>query len=581
MKKQRNMDAFAPSNLWQLIRLHQFLTEKHPLTNNKQQTSMKRLIQFKQLRSVPKLFGRSEILIALLLASLAFLPKVQALGPVPDGGYPGGNTAEGQAALFSLTSGTYNTAVGFLSLRSNTEGNFNTGVGAGTLLLNTGDDNTATGAGALLSNTTGIQNTANGAFALFGNTEGSDNTAIGEQTLFRNTIGFANTATGYQALFGNTTGSFNTATGDGALSSNSSGDENTATGESALFSNTTGENNTANGALALLYNTEGSQNTAAGYSALVSNTAGSFNTATGVGALASSTAANFNTATGFNALFSDTTGDGNAAFGESALFSNTDGSSNTAFGVEALDSNTDGGDNTAVGFDALFSNTTGNFNTALGFDAGSGVTTANNVICIGASGQNVDNSCYIGQIYSNVQPVVGTDPDYVTITSSGRLGRGNVSSRRYKHDITPMNKASEVVFALRPVSFRYNKEYDATQTLAFGLIAEEVAEVNPDLVGRNSKGQPESVRYEQINAMLLNEFLKEHKKVEAQQATITEMKSTVAQQQKGMEILTAQFKDQAAQIQKVSVQLQISKSARRAAGRIRRGAPAPQIAVNP
>src|SRR6266498_1087506 len=480
MKKQRNINAFTLSDLWQLIPVHKFFTETTPI--NKHQKSMNRVIQFKQVRSVPKLFERSEILIALLLASLAFLPKVQALGPVPDGGYPGGNTAEGQAALFSLTSGTYNTAVGFLSLRSNTEGNFNTAVGAGTLLLSTGEENTATGAGALLSNTTGIQNTANGAFALFGNTEGSDNTAIGEQTLFRNTIGFANTATGYQALFGNTTGSFNTATGDGALSSNSSGDENTATGESALFSNTTGENNTANGALALLYNTEGSQNTAAGYSALVSNT-------------------------------------------------------------------------------------TGNFNTALGFDAGSGVTTANNVICIGASGQNVDNSCYIGQIYSNVQPVVGTDPDYVTITSSGRLGRGNVSSRRYKHDITPMDKASEVVFALSPVSFRYNKEYDATQTLAFGLITEEDAEVNPDLVGRNSKGQPESVRYEQINAMLLNEFLKEHKKVEAQQATITEMKSTVAQQQKGMEILTAQFKDQAAQIQNVSAQVEMNR-------------PAPQMVLN-
>src|SRR6266542_3337042 len=563
-----------PADLRQFIPKHQFVNETTPI--NKHQQNMKQSMKIKTIpcrhRRSPaciasRTAGRTlSLLVLFALGAFAVSPPPNAFGvsPPPGGGYPGGNTAEGQAALFGLTSGTYNTAVGFLSLRTSTEGSFNTAVGAGTLLLSTGEENTATGAGALLSNTTGIQNTANGAFALFGNT-----------------IGFANTATGYQALFGNTTGSFNTATGDGALSSNSSGDENTATGESALFSNTTGENNTANGALALLYNTEGSQNTAAGYSALVSNTTGSFNTATGVGALASSTAANFNTATGFNALFSDTTGDGNAAFGESALFSNTGGSSNTAFGVEALDSNTDGGDNTAVGFDALFSNTTGNFNTALGFDAGSGVTTANNVICIGASGQNVDNSCYIGQIYSNVQPVVGTDPDYVTITSSGRLGRGNVSSRRYKHDITPMNKASEVVFALRPVSFRYNKEYDATQTLAFGLIAEEVAEVNPDLVGRNSKGQPESVRYEQINAMLLNEFLKEHKKVEAQQATITEMKSTVAQQQKGMEILTAQFKDQAAQIQKVSAQLQISKSARRAAGRIRRGAPAPQIAVNP
>jgi hypothetical protein len=106
------------------------------------------------------------------------------------------------------------------------------------------------------------------------------------------------------------------------------------------------------------------------------------------------------------------------------------------------------------------------------------------------------------------------DPDSVTITSTGRLGRGNVSSRRYKHDIKPIAEASEVLYALKPVSFRFNQEYDPTQTVAFGLIAEEVAETAPDLVGRNPNGQPESVRYEQINAMLLNEFLKEHRKVE-------------------------------------------------------------------
>ena len=149
------------------------------------------------------------------------------------------------------------------------------------------------------------------------------------------------------------------------------------------------------------------------------------------------------------------------------------------------------------------------------------------------------------QIYSNVQPIVGTDPDSVTITSAGRLGRGNVSSRRYKHDIQPMEKASEMLYSLKPASFRYNKEYDATQTLAFGLIAEEVAEVYPDLVGRNAEGQPESVRYEQINAMLLNEFLKEHRKNEEQEVTIALL-------QKQIEALTAG-------LQKVSAQLEVSK----------------------
>ena len=119
----------------------------------------------------------------------------------------------------------------------------------------------------------------------------------------------------------------------------------------------------------------------------------------------------------------------------------------------------------------------------------------------------MNNSCYIGQIYLNVQPQVGTDPDLVTITSSGRLGRANVSSRRYKHDIKPMHKASEAIYALKPVSFRYHKQYDATQTVAFGLIAEEVAEVAPDLVGRNEKGEPESVRYEQINGFAAETWL--------------------------------------------------------------------------
>ena len=129
-----------------------------------------------------------------------------------------------------------------------------------------------------------------------------------------------------------------------------------------------------------------------------------------------------------------------------------------------------------------------------GYENSLKIARASNVICIGTSGANVDDSCFIGRIYSNVQPFVGTDPDSVTINSNGRLGRGNVSSRRYKHDVKPMDTASEALYALKPVSFRYNKEYDATQTLAFGLIAEEVAEVIPDLVGRNPEGQPESVR---------------------------------------------------------------------------------------
>jgi hypothetical protein len=252
-------------------------------------------------------------------------------------------------------------------------------------------------------------------------------------------------------------------------------------------------------------------------------------------------------------LSSNTTGSFNTASGSGALSSNTSGGGNTANGVVALENNTTGTGNTAIGEQALRNNTSGSANTALGFSAGSNVTTASNVICIGAHGANVDDSCFILNVYSSVQPVVGTDPDLVSVNSDGRLGRANVSSRRYKHDIKPMDKGSEALFKLRPVSFRYNKEYDATQTLAFGLIAEEVAEVYPDLVGRNSKGQPESVRYEQINAMLLNEFLKEHRKVQEQEETIAQMK-------KGMDAVVAHIKEQDSKIQRVSDRIEMSKA---------------------
>ena len=206
-----------------------------------------------------------------------------------------------------------------------------------------------------------------------------------------------------------------------------------------------------------------------------------------------------------------------------------------------------GSNNTAVGANAIFDSSTGDGNTALGALSGGGITTANNVICIGSAGANLDNRCFIANIYSNVRPIGWDRSRCGHVTSTRRPGRGNVSSRRYKHDIKPMDKASEALHALKPVSFRYHKQYDATQTLAFGLIAEEVAEVYPDLVGRNAQGDAESVRYEQINAMLLNEFLKEHRKVE-------DLEGNAARQQKQIEALTEG-------LQKVSVQLEVSKAA--------------------
>src|SRR6266511_5270310 len=205
-----------PADLRQLIRKHQFLIKTTPI--NKHQKLMK---QSMKIKTIPCLHRRSpaciasrtagrtlSLLVLFALGAFAVSPPPNAFGvsSAPDGGYPGGNTAEGQAALFSLTSGTYNTAVGVFSLRTNTEGNFNTAVGAGTLLLNTGDENTATGAAALFSNTEGIQNTANGAFSLFNNSTGNFNTANGTVALFSNIEGEANTAIGAFALFSNTDG---------------------------------------------------------------------------------------------------------------------------------------------------------------------------------------------------------------------------------------------------------------------------------------------------------------------------------------------------------------------------------------
>src|SRR6266542_1447780 len=318
----------------------------------------------------------ATILLTLGLSALCPTPKTFGVVPAPNGGYPGGNTAEGQNALLSLTSGIYNTGVGIYSLLSITDGDFNTGVGAGTLLVNTADQNTATGAGALLSNSTGAANTANGTFALF------------------------------------------------------------------------------------------------------SNTTGFFNTASGVG---------------------------------------------------ALQDNDTGAGNTAIGYFALHNNVTGCGNNAIGVGAGTSIK---------------------GD-YSNIN--IGN----VVIDSAGQLGTFS-SSRRLKTDIRPMDDASGSILALKPVTFRYKSQNDAKPQ--FGPIAEEVAEVNPDLVVRDENGEVYTVRYDAVNAMLLNEFLKEHKRVEDQQATMAELKS-------GMKALAATVKEQAAQIQKVSARVEMNRPGPRVASR--------------
>jgi hypothetical protein len=335
---------------------------------------------------------------------------------------------------------------------------------------------------------------------------------------------------------------------------------NTADGQNAMLSITTGLYNSAFGFDAVLALTDASFDTAVGAGALLLDTAGT-NTAVGAGALLSNSTGSDNNALGTFALFNSTTGAFNNAHGREALFSNVDGSENNAFGDLAMENNTSGTSNTAIGDDALRTNVDGSFNVAVGDEAGTGLgASVNNCIAIGAPGAGtfatLDNTCFIGSIFG--EPISDPGSQEAVFVDQFNVVGVAPSSRRFKHDIQPMDKASEAILALKPVTFKYNS--DIKGRTQYGLVAEEVAEVNPDLVVRKN-GEIGTVRYEQVNAMLLNEFLKEHQKVEVQQASIAELKSTVAQQQKGMEVLIAQLKEQASQIQRVSAELKVSKPA--------------------
>src|SRR6266480_4823377 len=326
------------------------------------------------------------------LVCFGLCQQVQSATDTPDpGSLPTSNTADGQGALGSLTTGLYNSAFGFLSVLSLSDANFDTGVGAAALLVDNGGTNTAVGAGALLNNS-----------------DGADNNAVGAFALFNNVSGFFNNAHGRNALL------------------NSTGSQNNAMGDDAMFFNTTG-------------------------------------------------------------------------------------SFNTAIGDDALDANVDGNNNVAVGDEA---------GTGLG-------ASVSNCIAIGAPGAGpfatFDNTCFIGSIFG--EPV--SDPGSQTavfVDTFNVVGIFN-SSQRYKHDIQPMDKASETIYSLKPVTFKFNSDWKGTTQ--YGLIAEEVEKVDPKLVVRKD-GEVQTVRYEQINAMLLNEFLKEHKKVEAQARKVQEQEATIA-----------------------------------------------------
>jgi hypothetical protein len=308
--------------------------------------------------------------------------------------------------------------------------------------------------------------------------------------------------------------------------------------------------------------------TAEGDNALFSLTTGTNNTAIGFHALFNDTTGSSNTATGESALFGNTTGDFNTAAGDAALFSNTTGIQNTATGGVALFFNTTGSSNTATGVLALLNNTTGNNNIALGESAGTNLTTGDNNIDIGAFGvagesgririghKGTHTNTLIAGIYGvTVATGVG-----VIIGPDGRLGT-TTSSARFKDAIKPMDKASEAILALQPVTFRYKHELDQEGIPQFGLVAEQVAKVDPDLVARDDQGKPYTVRYEAVNAMLLNEFLKEHRKVEEQGRKLQDQESAIAQQQAEIKALTASLKEQASQIQKVSDKVEMSRPA--------------------
>ena len=409
------------------------------------------------------------------------------------------------------------------------------------------NNNTVLGDDALLNNT-GPDNTAIGFEALSSNRTGFANTAIGTSALNANITGWENTANGVAALFTNTTGNYNTGIGFDALNQNTTGISNTATGTSALVTNTTGNYNTANGVAALFTNTTGSLNTAIGQQALQFNTTGELNTATG-----------------YAALDHNTTGINNTAIGASALASNVTGGGNTAIGYEALGGNTNGDFNTAIGYGAL-SPTTGSGNIAIGWRAGSNHATGDHNIYIASEGTaSESNTIRIGKNPFNpsgattatfIQGISGaTVPTGVAVVvdAFGHLGT-TTSSARFKHEIKPMDKASEAILALKPVTFRYKHDLDPEGVPQFGLVAEEVEKINRDLVARDEQGKPYSVRYEAVNAMLLNEFLKEHRKVE-------KLEATVAQQHQDFETAIAELK---AQVQKVSAQLELNKPALRA-----------------
>jgi len=485
-----------------------------------------------------------SVSVALLAAGSGITPQVHAACASQ-------NTCFGINALQSVTTGDLNTAFGYEALFSDSTGSFNS----------------AFGASALRSNTTGTSNTAFGSGALRANTTGERNTAVGNSTLISFATGTKNTAVGNFALAGleaPANGDRNTALGDAALYSLTSGSDNTALGNEALEGTTASPlfsavGNTAVGSRAMERVTSAEGSTAIGYLALLGINGDSpapinFNTAVGAGAMQLNRDGVYNTATGYHALFSQRpgiTGDRNTANGANALLANTKGSGNTASGADSLHSNTEGFRNTGAGINSLGSVTTGGRNTAFGAAAGSGITTGSDNIVIGAQnpGQAAENGVIrIGngafQKKAFIAGVSGVTTGLngataVFVDANGQLGTIK-SSQAFKEDIQPLADASERIYELRPVSFRYKQPYeDGSKPVQYGLIAEEVARVFPELVVYDAQGKPETVAYHLLASLLLNELQKERSVTDRQTATLERQALELAQLKEDMSRMTA------------------------------------------
>jgi hypothetical protein len=346
----------------------------------------------------------------------------------------------------------------------------------------------------------------------------------------------ANTRYGVAALANNAGEGFggaNTAVGTGALQFDTLGYWNTAIGVDALGDNTEGNFNTASGVNALWHNSTGNDNTAVGVNSLWANTTGNANTATGRGALFANTTANANVATGFLSMHLNTVGYSNTATGNRSLYANIDGYNNTVSGFQALSSNVDGHDNTVIGAWARANGNSGSGNLILGAFAGindNGVG-SNNIILAHAGVPDDNDTTRIGEFQTRtfIAGVQGVTTDIndavgVVIDSDGQLGTIS-SSRRYKEDINDMGSSSDRLLQLHPVTFRYKGTYaNGEQPLDYGLIAEEVAEVFPELVVFNEENQPETVKYRLLSSLLLNELQKQHSRLSGQGAEIDELK---------------------------------------------------------